>query len=394
MSEELPGRTDVLVVGAGPVGLTLATALVRAGVEVVLIDKAPAAATTSRAAVVHARTLEVLRAMDVTDGLVEQGVAVSRYTVREHDRPLLRIDFGSLPTDYPFALTVPQTVTEQVLRDRLRSSGGRVLWACELAHIAQDEDEVVAGTADGRTIRARYAVGADGMHSLVRDRAGIAFTGDTAAESFVLADVHMNWAEAEAGDEQNLFLSAAGTVLVVPLPGGRHRVAAAAEGMPAAPDLGHVQALLRERGPRAHPATVKDVVWSSRFRVHHRLADHYRAGRLLLAGDAAHVHSPAGGQGMNTGIQDAMDLAGRLTAVIRDGADDTVLDGYEAERRPVAEHVISFTRRMTHLATVNSAPLRGLRNTALHALGRFPAARRSIAMSLSELAADPVRPRR
>ncbi|MGH8880762.1 MAG: FAD-dependent monooxygenase, partial [Stackebrandtia sp.] len=128
-------------------------------------------------------------------------------------------------------------------------------------------------------------------------------------------------------------------------------------------------------------------VWSSRFRVHHRLADHYRADRLFLAGDAAHVHSPAGGQGMNTGIQDAVSLAGKLTAVLRDGEPDSSLDAYEAERRPIAEDVVAFTHRMTRIATLGNGPLRGVRNSALRALDFIPAVHRTMAMNLSELAA-------
>ncbi|MBO2457940.1 FAD-dependent oxidoreductase [Actinomadura violacea] len=389
MPDELPDAADVLIVGAGPVGLALATALARAGVDAVLIDKAAEGANTSRAAVVHARTLEVLRDIDATAELVERGVIVPRFTVRERDRVLLKVDFGSLPTDYPFTLLVPQNVTEEVLGDRLRKAGGRVLRPYELEHIGQDGDEVIATMKGGRTVRARYAVGADGMHSVVRDRTGIAFTGDTYAQSFVLADVHLDWPDVP--NEVMLYFSAEGVTVVAPLPGGRHRIVATVDDAPEAPDLAHVQALLRDRGPRAHPVTVTDLVWSSRFRVHHRLAEHYRAGRLFLAGDAAHVHSPAGGQGMNTGVQDALALAARLTAVIRDGAGDAVLDEYEAERRPVAEEVVAFTHKMTRVATVGGGPLRGIRNTALRALDFIPAMHRTMAMNLSELASDPAR---
>jgi 2-polyprenyl-6-methoxyphenol hydroxylase-like FAD-dependent oxidoreductase len=133
---------------------------------------------------------------------------------------------------------------------------------------------------------------------------------------------------------------------------------------------------------------VKDVVWSSRFRVHHRLADRYREGRVFLAGDAAHVHSPAGGQGMNTGIQDAVALAARLAGVLRDGAGEHILDGYEAERRPVAAEVVAFTHRMTRVATVDHVAVRRIRNATLRVLDRIPAVHRKIALKLSELAID------
>ncbi|MCP2342259.1 FAD-dependent monooxygenase [Actinomadura rupiterrae] len=391
MPRELPARTDVLVVGAGPVGLTLATALTRAGVDTVVIDKATAPAPTSRATVVHARSLEVLRGIGATDVLLSQGIKVPRYTVRDHDRVLLRIDFGTLPTDYPFALMIPQHTTERILADRLGSVGGAVLRDRELAHIGQENGQVIASMTDGRTIRARYAVGADGMHSRVREQAGIAFIGGTDAESFVLAEFRLDWNE--AADEQFLFFSTEGTALVSPLPGGLHRVVVTVDEAPEAPSLDQIRTLLAERGPRRHPATVKDLVWSSRFRVHNRLAARYRADRIFLAGDAAHAHSPAGGQGLNTGVQDAIDLAGRLIAVLQDGADDTVLDGYETQRRPVAEDVLAFTHQMTRMATLRGRPLRELRNISLRGLGLIPAVRRSTAMNLSELATATTRRR-
>uniref|UniRef100_UPI00300A58CB FAD-dependent monooxygenase n=1 Tax=Amycolatopsis sp. VC5-11 TaxID=3120156 RepID=UPI00300A58CB len=172
---------------------------------------------------------------------------------------------------------------------------------------------------------------------------------------------------------------------LAPLPGGRHRIVATVDDAPPHPDRSQVQALLDTRGPRTGSIEVTDLGWSSRFRVHHRLADRYRAGRVFLAGDAAHVHSPAGGQGMNTGIQDALDLARRLGAVLRDGAPDSTLDGYESERRPVAEEIVAFTDKMTRAATLGSPALRAMRNTAMRTLDWLPAVHRKMALTLSEL---------
>ncbi|NUS08444.1 MAG: NAD(P)-binding protein [Nonomuraea sp.] len=380
----LPRRTDVLIVGAGPAGLALAASLARQGVDAVVTDRAASGANTSRAAVVHARTLEVLRTIGASEELVSRGIAVPRFTVRDRDRVLLTVAFDKLPTDFPYTLLVPQDITEQVLLDRLRAAGGTVHRPYEITAVEQDATGVTATTADGRAIRASYVVGADGMHSTVREHTGISFTGDTYAQSFVLADVRLNRAGAE--DEVSLYFDPAGVTVLAPLPGGRHRIVATVDEAPERPDRAAVQALLDARGPRSSPAEVTELVWSSRFRVHHRLADHYRAGRIFLAGDAAHVHSPAGGQGMNTGIQDALNLADKLTAVLRDGAPETTLDAYEAERRPIAEEVVAFTHKMTKIATVGSGPLRSLRNTALRALDWIPAVHRTMAMNLSELA--------
>jgi 2-polyprenyl-6-methoxyphenol hydroxylase-like FAD-dependent oxidoreductase len=277
-----------------------------------------------------------------------------------------REDFDDLPTEYPYTLMIPQDITEQLLLERLRSLGGQVRRPCELTGLTQDAGGVTATMATGDTIRATYVVGADGMHSTVREHTGIGFTGDTYAQSFVLADVHMDWHLPET--EVMLYYSPAGLVVLSALPGGRHRIVATVDDAPGQPGGDFVQALLDARGPERRPARIRDVVWSSRFRVHHRLADHYRAGRLFLAGDAAHVHSPAGGQGMNTGIQDAVALARRLTAVLGHGAADTVLDEYETERRPVAAEVVALTDRITRIATIDSVPLRTARNALLHAL--------------------------
>ena len=381
---ELPHTTDVLIAGAGPVGLTLAASLAARGVDVVLVDKAAEVSTTSRAAVIHARTLEVLHGIDVSDELVRRGVIVPRFTVRDRDRALLTIDFDGLPTAHPYTLMLPQNITEDVLTSRLVELGGRVHRPYELARLEQDGNGVTATMVGGETVRASYAVGADGMHSAVRGQTHIGFAGDVYGQSFVLADVHLDWEFDDS--EVMLYFAPAGLVVVAPLPGGRHRIVATADAAAEHPDRDDIQALLDARGPKKRPARVTDVVWSSRFRVHHRLADHYREGRVFLAGDAAHVHSPAGGQGMNTGIQDAVALAGRLAGVLSDGADERTLDGYEAQRRPVAADVVAFTDRMTRVATVDHSPVRRIRNAALRALNRIPAVRRNIALKLSELA--------
>jgi 2-polyprenyl-6-methoxyphenol hydroxylase-like FAD-dependent oxidoreductase len=383
---ELPRSTDVLIVGAGPVGLTLASSLEARGVDVTLVDKAAEGANTSRAAVIHARTLEALRGIDVSDELVRRGTIVPRFTVRDRDRALMTIDFDGLPGRHPYTLMLAQDITEEVLTDRLDELGGAVHRPYELARLEQDAAGVTATMLGGETIRASYVVGADGMHSTVRDHTAIGFAGDSYGQSFVLADVHLDW---ELDDtEVMLYLSPAGLVVAAPLPGGRHRIVATVDEAPEHPDRDHIQALLDARGPQKHPARVKDVVWSSRFRVHHRLADRYREGRVFLAGDAAHVHSPAGGQGMNTGIQDAVALGDRLAAVVRDGADERVLDEYEAERRPIAADVVAFTHRATLVATVDRPAVRRLRNAALRILDHIPAVRRKLALNISGLAID------
>ncbi len=376
----LPSRSDVVIVGAGPAGLALASTLASLGVVPVLIDRLSEGDNTSRAAVVHARTLEVLEELGVSEALRAQGVVVPRFTVRDRDRVLLTLRFDGLPTRYPYTLMVPQSTTEAILLSRLRELGGRVYRPYTVTRVEQDAD---GGAAAPDTIRTLYNAGTDGMHSVVREQAGIGFSGSSYAESFALADVGMTWGL--AGDEVMLFLSPEGLVVVAPLPGGRHRIVATLDEAPEHPSRDDVQRLLDARGPVINPARVQEVVWSSRFRVHHRIADRFRAGRIVLAGDAAHVHSPAGGQGMNTGIQDGIALGHALARVLSGGAGDRALDEYERTRRPVAQRVVSLTDRLTRVATVRGRGLRAARNAALSLAGRIPAFRRGLATELAEL---------
>jgi 2-polyprenyl-6-methoxyphenol hydroxylase-like FAD-dependent oxidoreductase len=370
---ELPAETEVVIVGAGPTGLALAVTLATTGVDFVIVDRLAEGANTSRAAVVHARTLEVLGELGAAAALIARGLRVDRFAISDGSRRLLTIPFDGLPTPYPYTLMVPQCETESVLLARLRALGHDVHRPFEVAAVAQDDAGVTLTMSTGQIMRAGYAVGADGMHSAVRRESGIGFTGSAYPESFVLADVTMDWTPGR--DEVSLTLGTAGLTVVAPLPGGHYRIVATVDDPPETPDLEFVRRLLDERAPGQ--ATVHGLAWSSRFRVHHRIADHYRAGRLLLAGDAAHVHSPAGGQGMNTGIQDGYAL-GSAFATGR-------LDDYEGRRRPVAQRVVAFTDRMTRVATTRSGVVRGARNIALPLLGHLPPVRTRFATEIAEL---------
>jgi 2-polyprenyl-6-methoxyphenol hydroxylase-like FAD-dependent oxidoreductase len=373
-------QTDVLIVGAGPTGLALAAALRQKNIPVLVIDRLAEGANTSRAAVVHARTLEVLEPLGVTPALIERGLVADRFTIRDRDRVLVPIEFGKLPTRYPYTLMVSQADTERVLLDRLTALGGTVLRPRTLVDLTQDESGAVATLDDGSQIRARYVVGADGMHSKVRERAGIAFEGGSYGESFVLADVRLTGGVPRK--EVILYFSPAGMVVVAPLPDGVHRIVATVDDAPEHPDVAYVQSLLDARGPKNERAIVGEVLWGSRFRVHHRIANTYRSGRIVLAGDAAHVHSPAGGQGMNAGILDAMRLADALVEAL--GGNAAALDAYGTERRPVAKQIVALADRLTRLATAPRA-LRPLRNFMLHALSSLPVFRRQLAIRLSGL---------
>lgn len=372
--------TDVLIVGAGPTGLALAAALLPRGVSVTVIDKLAEGANTSRAAVVHAWTLELLERLEVTPALVERGIPAQRFTIRDRDRVLIPIEFAGLPTPHPYTLMVSQAVTEEVLLRRCEALGGTVSRPATLLGLTQDSNGVTADLDGGHTLRARYVVGADGMHSTVREQAGIPFSGGTYGESFVLADVHLTGGV--PSEEVVLYFSPAGMVVVAPLPGGMHRVVATVDDAPETPSLEFVQALLDARGPEREPAVASGLVWSGRFRVHHRVADRYLEGRVVLAGDAAHVHSPAGGQGMNAGIVDALYLADALFGALR--GDAQALRRYGDLRRPVADQIVKLADTLTRLATVRPS-LRFLRNLMLSLLSRLPGFRRRLALRLSGL---------
>jgi 2-polyprenyl-6-methoxyphenol hydroxylase-like FAD-dependent oxidoreductase len=221
------------------------------------------------------------------------------------------------------------------------------------------------------------------MRSLVREAAGIGFSGASYEESFVLADVDMTWGHGRS--EVMLFFSPAGLVVVAPLPSGAYRIVATLDDAPEHPGMADVQRLLDSRGPTIGTATITKVHWSTRFRLHHRVADQYRRGRLLLIGDAAHVHSPAGGQGMNTGLVDACVLGRLLADVVSGRRPDSHLDQYERLRRPAAKQVLKLAGRLTSMATMRSRPKRVLRNIGLSVVNRLGGARQALTMNLSGL---------
>lgn len=360
--------------GAGPTGLTAAIALRMRGVDVRVVDAAAEGANTSRAAVIHPRTLEVLEPLGVVEAITGRAIRVPRFDIRDGTRTVAHLDLSGLPTRYPWTSMISQADTERILRERLSVVGGGVEWSTAVTGLENPGDErPVVRLESGEQVRPDVVIGADGMHSAVRDLVGIDFPGSGYEQSFVLADVAMDWPVGR--DTVSLTFAPDGLVVVAPLPDNRFRVVATMDDAPREPTARQIEDILARRGGSTR---VHDVAWSGRFRVHHRLAQTYRRGPVFLVGDAAHVHSPAGGQGMNIGVQDAVTLADILVA-----GDDP--DSYEARRRPRARRVLALTDRMTRAAVVRGSATRRARNRVIATALSVPAVRTRAAMEIAEL---------
>ncbi|MGA4955467.1 FAD-dependent monooxygenase [Streptomyces lavendulocolor] len=362
---------DVLVVGAGPVGLTAAAELRRRGVGCRLVDRLPARLPYAKAVGIQPRTLEVWDRMGLVRDALEAAVPMRGQLVYVDGVEEARIRL-TLPKEVPYGFAaLPQYETERVLEEFLARFGTRIERGTELRSLAQDAGGVTARlvTASGaeEEVRTRYLVGCDGAHSTVRKALGLAFEGGAFPEEYMLADVEVDWDLPPGYGVRSLHRGADGAVddllVCIPLPGtGRYRMSmlvppelsaapgaagggAVAHGLEGgrAPTTAHIQAVVDRLAPRA--ATVSAMRWSSVFRISHRLVDRYGEGRVFVAGDAAHIHPPTGAQGMNTGIQDAYNLAWKLALAVRGGAAARLLASYDAERRPVGEEVVGRTVR-------------------------------------------------
>jgi 2-polyprenyl-6-methoxyphenol hydroxylase-like FAD-dependent oxidoreductase len=356
----IPKSADVVVVGAGPVGLAVAASLKQQGHSVVVVDNQAAGANTSRACVIHARTLEMLERIGATKRLIELGLELQDFAVRDGDRRLVPVDFRGLPTDYPFTLMIPQSLTEQVLLERLEELGGEVLRPYAAIGLSQSADGAEVTLDSGDVIKAQYVVAADGMNSTVRGLAGLSMPESVLPLSFSLVDIRVDGGLPT--DEVGLYFATVGMLVVAPLPDGSFRLVAEVDEAPEHPDVAYAQQLLTARGPKQTAPKVTEAIWGSRFRIHERVADGYRAGRVLLAGDAAHTHSPAGGQGMNLGLRDAITLADALSVALK--GDDSDLDAYATNSRAEAVRVIALAHRLTRLANLPRS-VRPLRNVVL-----------------------------
>jgi len=361
-----PLTTDVLIVGAGPTGLMAATVLARLGVDHVIIDEKLGPTTESRAVGVQARTLEIYEQLGIVDQVLAEATKADALSPGYLTRAYANIPLptlGAETTNYPYMSIFEQSKNEAVLVRAHAALGGEVLWGHRLESVEAEGAGVLvsirpsaystssASAYSTGEIRAKYLIAADGAGSAVRRMRGIGFEGTTSAHTFFVVDAAD--VRGMRDTSVNIRLGRGEMLLAFPMGQGRDaRLIGVVPGEhPAERDATELEAPLRAKLADTYGVIWGDTRWLSTYRVHHRVAERLRDGPVFLAGDAAHVHSPVGAQGMNTGLQDAHNLACKLADVLQGRADDAYLDTYETERRPVAEHVIAFTERVFGLVT-------------------------------------------
>src|SRR5262249_29993436 len=361
-------KSDVLIVGAGPTGLVLALWLTRLGVKVRIIDKTAEPGTTSRALAVQARTLELYQQLDLADAVVAKGhqVPAGNFWVKGERKARISLNaLGSGMKPYPFLPIFPQDEHEKLLIARLQALGVGVERRTELVGFVDQAAGVTARVrrpdGDESDCGASFVAGCDGARSKVRETIGTGFPGGTYPHIFYVADIEATGPALNG--ELHVDLDEADFLAIFPLAGAGH-----ARLIGAVRDVNAETLTFAEISDRAinhMKVTIGKVNWFSTYHVHHRVTQHFHKGRVFLAGDAAHIHSPAGGQGMNTGIGDAINLAWKLAAVLKGRAPDTLLDSYEAERIGFARRLVATTDRVFSFASAEGSIARIIRTRLL-----------------------------
>ncbi len=383
-------NSSVLIVGAGPTGLVLAAELARRGVMPRVIDAGPSEVKESRAVAVVARSLEILDDLGIAAKAIEQGVPLRALNFYDGPTLLAELDVTAVDSPFPMDLCIAQWQTTGLLREKVEELGVTIEWNTRLAGFQSGESDVTTQIVDRHghteTFETEWLVGCDGTRSTVRKTAGIGWETDDLRRGFILGDFVADWSTAR--DRFHVWLAKRGLVAVFPMPGGYWRalVSTPDDSPPRDPQLTDFADSIAERTPL--DPHLRDLQWSSSFVAGEGLAAQFRQGRVLLVGDAAHSHSPIGGQGMNIGMQDAYNLGWKLGLVAADGCDPALLDSYEAERRPVAVAVINATTTATRVATGTALVARRARRHALRFFSQFDSLQRKFSNAIGEHLVD------
>ncbi len=373
----------VIIVGAGPTGLALAAELALAGVPCRVLERRPARTADSRAICLHARSVEMLALRGIADRFVETGLPVRSFPVGPRGAV---IDFTRLDSDFPYQLDLKQSEIERLLEEHAIELGAEIVRSVTVTRVHQNEDEALVTLSDGTVERAAYVVGCDGLHSTVRESMGMPFPGAANPGSVALADVFLDGLPMTDAHGE---ITDSGLLLVFPFRDGSCRVVLYDYSRATVPvsepvTLAEVrESIVRITGRDLHP---RDLYWSSRYRSSSRQVPSYRRGRVFLAGDAAHTHSPAGAQGLNTGFQDAFNLGWKLAAAVHGRAPAWLLDSYHEERHPVGSDVLRLTGRQFRLNTARTAPRRLLRWGAYRLALPLPPVQHHLARTYSGVA--------
>ncbi len=377
--------TDILIVGAGPVGLFLANECARRGLRWRLIEAQPGQSQYSKALAIFPRTLEIFDMAGLAEPFLVAANRVTKIAVASHERSLAHLRFAPDETPYPFVGMVPQDMTERLLVEALVRKGGAVEYETAFVSATQDADRVTATLnrkGASETVTASFLVGCDGAHSAVRHGLDLSFEGAAYEQLFMLADVETN--DGFPGDEMQLCPSEFGPVAIFPMSAIRRRVVGAVDKADGdAPTIDLVRRILAARAPQG--LEILSLRWSGYFRVHHRCVTRLRERRIFIAGDAAHIHSPFGGQGMNTGLQDVWNLAWKLDLYLGGHGNQQLLDSYNLERLPVIKSVIETTHLMTQALGTPSKLAQVLRDTMIPMVSRLAPFQHAVVERLSEL---------
>ena len=386
----MAGNVNVLIAGAGPVGLTMANELTRYGISVRIVDKSAERTDKSKALVLWSRTLELFDHAGYVDEFLAAGMQAHGAQMSNGKDVIARVSLDDIDSIYPYALMIPQSDTERVLEEHLEKRGVKVERTVALESFKEQAGGVEAvlrkASGESEMLTADWLVGCDGAHSAVRHGLGLTFDGTTQPSDWYLADGHITGLDPQ--DRLHIFWHKDGILAFFPISQGRWRVIAdlgpaEGSGHHADPTLEEVQSLITLRGTDG--IVIKDPYWLAAFRINERKVSKYGSGRAFLVGDAAHIHSPAGGQGMNTGMQDAFNLAWKLSLVIGGVCKPSLLDSYSVERSAVGDMVLRNAGRLTDAAIVRNPILQGLRNTVVKFALGFPQLGHRVGNMLAEL---------